>query len=63
MNQKNHPDSEKEPFGTNDNSTMSDDRKRRLSFNANNSQEIENSISKELELFHSDAPKNKEEVN
>ena len=60
MYQKNFPDSENDSFGTNENSIHT--KGRRLSFNVNNSHEIENSINKELELFNSDAPKNKDEV-
>lgn len=54
--------SETQSFHANEKNEDQPNKKRRLSFNVNNSVEMEHSISKEIEIFHSDAPKNKEEV-
>ena len=41
---------------------LTSDRSRRLSFSANNSDDIDNTIIEEIKLFESNAPKNKAEV-
>lgn len=53
---KTNPKTLSESIKTNENS-------RRLSFHAHNSRDLEDSINKEIEIFQSDAPKNKAEVN
>jgi hypothetical protein len=56
------PNSFNNSLRTNEENDSKIERKRRLSFHANNSRELDDSINREIEIFQSDEPKNKEEV-